>query len=94
MVILMFNSLDLCSFMDMSFTSVLIWIYICSFMDVMFNQPIYITERRSTHVRIRIHGRARTSIARPAELSGFQPSFRYFGQSTLFPHNSAIRAAN
>ena len=59
MVILMFhvyNSLDLCSFMDMSFTSVLIWIYICSFMDV--------TERRSTHVRIRIHGRARTSIAR------------------------------
>ena len=53
MVILMFhvyNSLDLCSFMDMSFTSVLIWIYICSFMDVMFNQP----ERRSTHVRIRM----------------------------------------
>ena len=28
------------------------------------------------------------------ELSGFQPNFRYFGQSTLFPHNSAIRAAN
>ena len=35
-----YNSLDLCSFMDMSFTSVLIWIYICSFMGVMFNQPI------------------------------------------------------
>ena len=32
-----YNSLDLCSLMDMSFTSVL---YICSFMDVMFNQPI------------------------------------------------------
>ena len=27
-------------------------------------QPADITERRSTHVRIRIHGRARTSIAR------------------------------
>ena len=45
-------------------------IYICSHLDLyMFFyrfhvQPADITERRSTHVRIRIHGRARTSIAR------------------------------
>ena len=45
-------------------------IYICSHLDLyMFFygchvQPADITERRSTHARIRIHGRARTSIAR------------------------------
>ena len=61
-----YNSLDLCSFMDISFTSVLIWIYIYMFFYGCHVQPADITERRSTHVRIRIHGRARTSIARVA----------------------------
>ena len=43
-------------------------IYICSHLDLyimfFYAQPADIMERRSTHVRIRIHGRARTSIAR------------------------------
>ena len=47
-------------------------IYICSHMDLYMSfygchaQPADITERRSTHVRIRIRGRARTSIAQYA----------------------------